>query len=131
MTSRVAVVINKLMTSSGLLREFERCPGDSPFCLGMTNFNCCSTQDLDFSENDEDFECPPEKRRKLSLSKGKKVLSPSSRFNTAVTEKEINTLSKGYVPKNTARSTVWAVRVFKEWLDQRNRRDKEVYPVIF
>ena len=89
------------MTSSSSLCEFERCPGDSPFCLGMTNFNCCGTQDLDFSENDEDFECPPEKRRKLSLSKGKKVLSPSSRFNTTVTEK-INTLSKGYVPKNTA-----------------------------
>ena len=41
------------MTSSSSLCEFERCPGDSPFCLGMTNFNCCGTQDLDFSENDE------------------------------------------------------------------------------
>ena len=87
------------MTSSGLLREFERCPGDSPFCLGMTNFNCCSTQDLDFSENDEDFECPPEKRRKLSLSKGKKVLSPSSRFNTAVTEKKLTHFRRDMYPR--------------------------------
>ena len=29
-----------------------------------------------------------------------------------VTEKEINIFSKGCVPKNTARSTVWEVRVF-------------------
>lgn len=117
-----------MTSSSSCFSDFERCPGDSPFCLGMTSFNCCGTQDLDWSENDKDFECPSPKRKKLSLSKGKKVLSPSSRFNTTVTEKQVNVLSKGCVPKNTARSTIWAVRVFKEWIDQRNKHSKELYP---
>ena len=67
-TSCVAIPVNKineLLTSC--FSDFKCCPGNSPFCLGMTSFNCCGTQDLDYSEIDKDFECPPEKRRKLCL----------------------------------------------------------------
>ena len=54
------------------------------------------------------------KKGKLSLAKGKKkVLPPSERFNTTVTTNEIEQQSKGFVPKNTARSTDWAYRTFK------------------
>ena len=42
-------------------------------------------------------------------------------------EKEVDTFSKGCVPKNTAQSTIWAVQVFKEWIEQR-KCCKEVYP---
>ena len=43
-------------------------------------------------------------------------------------EKEVDTFSMGCVPKNTARSTIWAVQVFKKWIEQQNKCCKEVYP---
>ena len=82
--------------------DFVRCPGNSPFCLGMTDFNCCDV------ESDRDAQ-PEPKRSKLSLAK-KKPLSPMTRFNTTVTEEEIEKSSKGCIPAITAKSTNWAVR---------------------
>ena len=112
--------------------DFERCAGSSPFCLGMVDFDCCGVKHkFDNQENaDDDFQ-PPVKKGKLSLAKGKKkVLSPSERFNTTVTTNEIEQQSKGFVPKNTARSTDWAYRTFKEWLEHRNKLPNidKIYP---
>ena len=115
------------------MSDFKRCPGNSPFCLGMTEFDCCGTQNLldeqgtEASTSDSDFVSPVKKKR-LSLSKSKKVLSPSTRFNTTLKVQEIEEQSKGYTPKNTSRSTEWIIRTFQLWLQQRNRHSDEVYP---
>ena len=96
---------------------FERCPGNSPFCLGMVEFNCCGTQPTEkgtSQSHDTDdsqaniFETSKAKRQKLPLhlnKEKKKALSPSSRFNITVSDAEIEKSSKGYIPKNTSRST--------------------------
>lgn len=114
------------------MSDFKRCPGNSPFCLGMTEFDCCGTQNMGSeqgSSSDCDF-ASPVKKKKLSLSKSKKVpvLSPSMRFNTTLTAQEIEKQSKGCVPKNTSKSTEWVYRTFQLWLEQRNKRSDEVYP---
>ena len=96
------------------------CPGSlSPFCLGMTDYNCCGA--------------PEPKRKKLSLSKKKlekpKPLSPSACFKTTVSSEEIEKSSKGCVPVGTAKSTNWAVCTFQQWLIQRNKRvPQEAFP---
>ena len=109
----------------------------------MVEFNCCGTQpteDCGTSPSDEaandsqanTFETTKAKRLKLPLQlnkQKKKVLSPSSRFNTTVSDAEIDKSSKGYIPKNTSRSTSWAVRVFTQWVEQRNKRMGSTYPL--
>ena len=98
------------------------CPGTSlPFCLGMTDYNCCGI--------------PEPKRKKLSLSKKKpelekpKPLSPSTCFNTTVSSEEIEKFSKGCVPVGTAKGTNWVIRTFQQWLMQRNKRaPQEAFP---
>ena len=57
------------------------------------------------------------------------VLLGSDRFNTTLSAEEIEKSSKGFVPPNTASSTNWAVRVFLEWVKQRNECGGEVYPI--
>ena len=123
-------------------KDFERCPGNSPFCLGMVDYNCCGTRSIQDDvlsqshdvDDSEDFEIvrSTAKKQKLSLhlsKERKKVLSPSSRFNTTVSDAEVEKSSKGCVPKNTSRSTSWAVRVFNQWIEQRNKRMDATYPL--
>ena len=69
--------------------DFVHCPGNSPFCLGMTDYNCCDVEYAPCRDTPDRQVPPPEqKRSKLSLAK-KKPLSPTTRFNTTVTEEEI------------------------------------------
>lgn len=49
----------------------------------------------------------------------------SKRFKAASDEKEVENLTKGYVPQNTKKSTAWAIKVFNEW---RCSRDQESPP---
>ena len=114
--------------------------------MGLPEWNCCGTMDKPeavgtISEeqvresstvsDSDDFQ-PCNKKQKLSLSKTKTkariVLSPTSRFNTTVTDAEVEKNSKGCIPDNTARSTAWAMRVFQQWIEQRNKRVKEQFP---
>ena len=77
------------------------------------------------AENDSDTNGPTAKAPKMSLQlhkQKKKVLSPSSRFNKTVSTEEIHKSSKGCIPQNTACATSWAVRVFKQWVEQHNKR---------
>ena len=106
------------MSEQEELCDFVRCPGNDPFCLGMTESNCCGIP-------------PKPKHCKLSLAKMKApALSPTSRFNVTVTEKDINKPSKGCIPAGTAKSTSWAIRTFQQWIKQRNERlPQELYPV--
>ena len=117
--------------------EKRRCPCNSPYCLGLPEWDCCGTQGLlervqskeadginpTFklvrTVYDGDSTKPMAKKQKLSLQlhkEKKKVLSPSSRFNTTVSNEEIDKSLKG---KSTSRSTSWAVCVYKQWVEQR------------
>ena len=123
----------EILTSVLMPSEFERCAGDSPFCLGMVEYHCCDIEMEKHSSDKEAFQSDnPAKRMKLSLSKNQQkkqnVLSPTSRFNNTVSADEIASSSKGFIPTNTSRSTGWAYRVFQQWLEQRNRRTEEKYP---
>ena len=106
------------MSEQEELCDFVRCPGNDPFCLGMTEYNCCGVP-------------PKPKRSKLSLAKTMATaLSPTSRFNVTVTEEDIDKSSKGCIPAGTAKSTSWAVCTFQHWIKQRNERlQQELYPV--
>ena len=43
---------------------FKRCPGNSPACLGMVEYNCCGTVDEDGRASDaEDFVIDKLKRK--------------------------------------------------------------------
>jgi len=79
---------------------------------------------------DNDFVEEKPKQKKLLLSKGKsKALLPTDRFNTTVSEKEIALSSKGCIPANTSRSTQWALRVYYQWINQRNKWMNEQFPL--
>jgi hypothetical protein len=67
-------------------------------------------------ENEE--KSVPAKRLKLSLSKEK------PRFAAPLPEESMTEISKGKKCVNTERSTGWAIRVFKQWIEQRN----ELFP---
>ena len=51
-----------------------------------------------------DFQAPKKKRR----------------FKEPASEEEMKVISKGFVPKNTQKSTAWAYNVFVEWMCERN-----------
>ena len=108
------------MTSS------DFCPGSSPFCLGMADFDCCGKSKIR-DKVEEKADEPKTKRMKLSLSK-RKPLSPSCRFNVTVTEDMVEKSFKGIIPKGTAKATIWAQRTFYDWVTQRNKRNAEVFP---
>ena len=92
------------MSEQEELCDFVRCPGNDPFCLGMTEYNCCGI-------------LPKPKRSKLSLAKMKALaLSPTSQFNVTITEEDIDKSSKGCIPAGTVESTSWAVRTFQQWI---------------
>ena len=98
----------------------DRCLGStSLFCLGMAEFNCCGTEKKMSEE-------PEKKRMKLFLKR--KPLSPSSYFNETVTEDMIEQSSKGIISKGTAKATSWAIRIFSDWITQRNKHNSEVFP---
>jgi len=93
----------------------------------MTDYNCYG----------KDFVPAAKKRRtgrkskplKLSL-KNQCFLQPCSCFNVTADEKQIEKSSKGSIPKNTNRSTSWALCTFQDWLIQRNRQapNGETFP---
>ena len=39
-----------------------------------------------------------------------------------VSSEQLETISKGFVPKNTEKNTKWAVSTFKQWIVSRNQR---------
>ena len=80
--------------------DFQRCPGNSPFCLGMIEYDCCGTGKRSTDENAEEWQ-QVKKARPASL-KSKVALSPSSRFNKTCSDAEIDKSSKGVVPPSTA-----------------------------
>ena len=93
-------------------------------CLGMVEYDCCGSQGL-LKELEQEGRSD-RKRKKLSLPKStkKKALSPSSRFNS-VDDSVLEESSKGFVPANTERSTLWATNTYASWATERNRRSND------
>ena len=67
-------------------------------------------------DNCDDFE-PPKKHQKPKLSSpvlGKKL------FTELVPAEEMESISKGFFSKNTAKKTKWAVSTFRQWIIAQN-----------
>ena len=90
-----------------------------PSCLGepwCSDWSCCDTgpsapkrRRVDSAVEDE----RPEAESRLALPH-----SPTS----------LAKICEGYVPSNTTKSTSWALRVFRSWRKQRNKRVAERCP---
>ena len=61
-------------------------------------------------------------RVKPSSSKENQVLPPSKRFDFDMADDDFVELSKGFIPPNTAADTCKCVRLFKDWVKDRNVR---------
>ena len=100
------------------VEAFVRCPGNSPACLGMVEFDCCGR-------------AHERKRKGLSLpkppKKKKQPLSPKSRF-TATTDSEVQEVAKGYIPSNTAKNTEWAVNTYTTWAKHKSAQNSGQVP---
>ena len=64
----------------------------------------------------EDLKEP--RKKKLKRTYGKVVTQ--SKWFVVASEEEMEQISKGFVPKNTKKTTNWAVKVFEQWRVQRN-----------
>ena len=71
----------------------------------------------------------PSKKLCLSLRKGKDPVQPGQHFGEVPNE-EPATLSKGHVPVNTEKCTVWAVGIYRQWHQSRGEQGSGV-PDIF
>ena len=68
-------------------------------------------------EDKENTDPHPTKKRKLSLSLKNRI-----RFK-AITNEKLDTMSKPQVPKNTEKSSGWAMTNLREWYDDYNDRN--------
>ena len=68
------------------------------------------------STPDRSAEQPSAKKPRLSLSLNKRATSTAERF-VFVDEAKSEALSKRYVPKNTEKSTQWALSTYLMWRD--------------
>ena len=76
----------------------------------------------------ENSSAPPAKRKKLSLAKPDRN---KERFSETISQDELEKMSKGFVPDNTAKNTKWATTVFSAWLESRNCRTGESTPTDY
>ena len=93
----------------------------SPFCLGMCEWTDSPGQGVTIAPHQQTTNvnvnnCPP-----TSSLVALDVLPPSECFNFA-SEDQLFQLSKGHIPANTARSTEWALKVFRMWKEAWNER---------
>ena len=98
----------------------QACPNDA-FCLGMCEYTGCIT---DPTPLDISLPIPPDTPpadTPLSSASSSYLADPppSKRFKQA-SNAELSTLSKGFTPKNTDRSTNWALSNFKDWAKEKH-----------
>ena len=70
---------------------------------------------------------PSPKKKRLSLQLKKPKEPDRVRFPLA-SKQQIEESKKAAVPKNTGKSTAWALRLFESWSQQRNERCEEKVP---
>ena len=88
------------------------------------------------STAEKENQAPPEaKKPKLSLSLKKKPKEPPVNISTTSNERfpvlsleVIEETKKWKIPKNTEKSTNWAMRLFNSWVKQRNERCDDKVP---
>ena len=95
---------------SGIGAQIQVKPVFSPVSVQL--FASAGREMSEEKEND----CPAPKRKRLSLK-----LKGKERF-ASVSSEQVEELTKAIVPKNTQRSTQWAVRCFNSWLQHRNKQ---------
>ena len=83
----------------------------SPFCLGMCEWTDCPGQNSALGESSSS-----------SSAEAASSLSAPPRFTEFINDDE---LSKGLIPKNTAKNTKWALNSFEEWKNARNKKFPE------
>ena len=100
------------------------------FCIGIEGFCCCEDCGKEYDEA-KDFRQPKKRLKtgkengdtaqnsKPSLSLQRKSKANDVRFKEVVSSTELEELSEGFTPKNTAKNTTWAVHVFQEWQNAR------------
>ena len=85
-----------------------------------TNFECA----------DSNFQQPHAKKKRLSTKKQTGESSSSvPRFAIMSTTDELNSSKKQLTTKNTKKSTMWAVRAFAAWIQERNSIASDKCPV--
>ena len=85
----------------------------SPFCLGLgPEWTAC---------------CRKNEQPTVLVSgvDGETGETKNQRFHTFLSDDDADKMALGYVPKNTEKSTKWALRNFEEWREVRNQRFPE------
>ena len=86
-------------------------------CSAALHTRCRSLFAMSSEKENDDPNPVPSKKRKLSLSrKGK------GRFSS-VSEHQLTVMSKPRVPKNTEKSSKWAIGNLKDWFEDYNNRN--------
>ena len=95
----------------------------SVLCLGMGEWTDSPWQGVNATPHPQITAIDRQAHPSTSSSSANQVL-PLERFNIS-SEDELQDLSKGHAPANTARSTQWALKVFQLWKETRNERFPE------
>ncbi len=69
--------------------------------------------------NAADFQPPKKNLKKLPAPKGKQ------RVCEMVLSEELESISKGFVPKNTEKNMKWALSTVKQWITSRTERSTD------
>ena len=108
-SSKPCVVSPSLLARVNSIDATKKVPDEVK--LGMSDWT-----DSDSEKENDDFQ-PPMKHQKVpAFLKGKQ------RFTEMVSSEQLETISKGFVPKNTEKNTKWAVSTSKQWIVSRNQR---------
>ena len=108
-SSKPCVVSPSLLARVNSIDTTKKVPEEVK--LGMSDWT-----DSDSEKENDDFQ-PPKKRQKVPAS-----LKGKQRFTEMVSSEQLETISKGFVPKNTEKNMKWAVSTFKQWIVSRNQR---------
>ena len=109
MAEREALISPSLLASVPIRKVPKR------FTIGMSDWTDGS--DCDDEKENDDFRLLRSKRPKHGKQRSEK-----QRFGDVTSLEELETISKGFVPKNTTKNTKWAVSTFHQWIESRNKR---------
>ena len=109
-----------------IVRGHDVISGEFEFEICKRVFYCLLCN-LAMASKENELAPPSAKKKRLSLSLSKKHKEPNERFPLLPIE-QIESTKKLVIPKNTQKSTKWALRAFSHWLKQRNERSDDKCP---
>ncbi|CAB3981094.1 Hypothetical predicted protein [Paramuricea clavata] len=83
---------------------------DVYYRTGVTEEDCKETENLDFSNSES------------TSANTSHAESTNARNISLISDEELQKMKKTRIPLNTKRNTAWAVRVWKEWAEERNSK---------